>query len=84
MSTYKCDHDYCPHLHFKKCLNARLQSIPYTIFPDATIDSFTNLPVRSTNLYKSNVPTVAYQNYTLEQAANNRDANFSKNYYFSK
>jgi hypothetical protein len=83
MSTYACDHDYCPHLHFKKCLNARLQSIPYTIFPDGTIDSFTNLPVRSAKLYKSNVPTVAYENHTL-QSSTTREANFVKNYYFSK
>jgi hypothetical protein len=41
-------------------MNARLQSIPYTIFPDATIDSFTNLPAKCGNLYKSNIPTVAY------------------------
>jgi hypothetical protein len=60
MSSYTCQHNYCPHLHFKNCMNARKQSIPYTIFPDATIDSFTNLPSRCGNQYKSNVPTVAY------------------------
>ena len=84
MSTYSCNHDYCPHLHFKKCLNARLQSIPYTIFPDATIDSFTNLPSKFANLYKSNVPTVAYENYSLLQGANDKETNFVKNYYYSK
>lgn len=66
---FNCQHDYCPHLHFKKCLNARVQSIPYTIFPDGTIDSFTNVPMRCANLYKSNIPTVAYENYTLAQGA---------------
>lgn len=78
---YNCEHDYCPHLHFKKCINARLQSIPYTIFPDATIDSFTNVPTRSANLYKSNVPTTAYENYTLAKGSEDSDRNFSKNYY---
>ena len=52
-------------MHYKKCMNARLQSIPYTIFPDGSIDTFTNLPNKSANLYKSNVPTVAYENYTI-------------------
>lgn len=65
-------------------MNARLQSIPYTIFPDATIDSFTNLPNKFANLYKSNVPTVAYQNYTVRQANDERDANFVRNYYYDK
>jgi len=84
MSTYYCSHEYCPHLHFKKCMNARLQSIPYTIFPDGSIDTFTNLPSKSANLYKSNVPTVAYENYTVEHGASHRDTNFVKNYYYSK
>ena len=84
MSSYNCKHDYCPHLHFKKCRNARLQAIPYTIFPDATIDSFTNLPNKFANLYKSNVPTVAYENYTLKEASDDRDANFVRNFYYNK
>ena len=81
---YNCDHDYCPHLHFKKCMNARLQSIPYTIFPDATIDSFTNVPTKCAVLYKSNVPTTAYENYTLAQGSDESDRNFVKSYYFNK
>ena len=81
---YQCDHDYCPHLHFKKCLNARLQSIPYTIFPDGTIDSFTNVPIRSAKLYKSNIPTVAYENFTLAQGERDDDRNFGKDYYLDK
>lgn len=79
-----CEHDYCPHLHFNKCLKARMQAIPYTIFPDATIDSFTNVPTRCAILYKSNVPTTAYENHTLAVPSGESDTNFAKNYYLNK
>lgn len=65
-------------------MQARLQSIPYTIFPDATIDSFTNVPTKCAKLYKSNIPTTAYENYTLAQGSDDSDRNFVKNYYFNK
>ena len=64
-----CQHDYCPHLHFKNCMLERLRTIPYTIFPDGSIDSFTNVPLKGTKNYKSNVPTVAYEKYTLAKGA---------------
>ena len=79
-----CQHDYCPHLHYKKCILARQQTIPYTVFPDGSIDSFTNVPIRSTNLYKSNVPTLAYENYTLTHGSDDNDRNFVRDYYLNK
>lgn len=65
-------------------MNARLASIPYTIFPDGTIDSFTNVPIRSAKLYKSNIPTLAYEDYTIANGANDLDTNFVKDYYLTK
>lgn len=62
----------------------RLQNVPYTIFPDGTIDSFTNVPIKCTKLYKSNVPTTAYERYTLTHGSNDDDRNFVRDYYLNK
>ncbi len=47
-------------MHFNKCYAERIRSIPVTIFPDPTIDSFTNINVKFGKPYKSNISTVAY------------------------
>lgn len=76
-----CHQDICPHLHFNKCYAERIRSIPVTIFPDPTIDSFTNVNVKCGNQYKSNIPTVAYEKYIYNNKASSADQNFIKDFY---
>lgn len=79
MSTWP--YPYCPHQAYNSNLKLRLSSIPYTIFPDPTIDAFTNLNVKSANLNKSNIPTIAYENYFIFNKAEDLNRNFAKDFY---
>jgi hypothetical protein len=49
------------------------------------VDSFTNVPIRCANLFKSNVPTVAYENVLLAKGCDEGgDRNFVRDYYLNK
>ena len=80
---WSCGRDFCPHIHDKKCLNNRIkENIEYTIFPERTIDTFTNVHIRCTNLYKSNIPTLAREKYELtKDEPTDDDRNFVRDFY---
>jgi hypothetical protein len=61
----------CPHQLFNKCYEERIRSIPNTIFPDPTIDSFTNINVKCGKPFKSNIQTVAYEKFNFFHAESN-------------
>lgn len=68
-------------MHFNKCYRERIRSIPVSIFPDPTIDSFTNVNVKCGIQFKSNIPTVAYEKFIFEHEATNDERNFVKDFY---
>lgn len=76
-----CHQDICPHMHFNKCYAQRIRSIPVSLFPDPTIDSFTNVNVKCGKQYKSNIPTVAYEKFIHDHEATNDERNFVKDFY---
>jgi hypothetical protein len=77
-----CQHNYCPHLHFKKCRKERERHIPYTYRPTKEIEVSCNAHPKMLNLSISNIPTLAYEQYSIAKAVPAQDEmNFSKNFY---
>lgn len=78
-----CQHNYCPHLHFKKCRKERQRGIPYTYRPIKEIDLTCNVhPKILNNLTTRNISTLAYEKYIGNPVLpDQEDTNFSKNFY---
>lgn len=59
-------HDYCPHLHYKKCMAERLRNISYTVYPEDKIDLTGNAHIKTVkNKRISNIQTLAYEKYVV-------------------